>query len=359
MTRPIRVIQWGTGNVGRHSLRAIVERPTFEVVGVHAHDPAKVGRDAAELCGLAEPTGVLATADADQLLAADADCVVYTVQGETRIQESMTDLCRILASGKNVVSTSMVFLLYPPSIDHRMRDALDTACADGGTTLFTSGFDPGWSDDLLPVVLAGANEWVDRITVTEIMDYATYEDPGFTGVFFGFGHPLDYDAPIRQPGAITGGWGGMLQLVANALGEEIDEFREHHDIAPAPETFTTAMGTIEQGSCAAVRFELHGMVRGETRVVAAHCNRLRDDIAPDWPALAGGASGYRIEIDGTPSLTCEITPKGDSGDHNEGGIIGTAMRVVNAIPAVCAAEPGVVSPLDLPVFAGPFRTVTL
>lgn len=322
---------------------------------MHAHSAAKVGRDAAELCGLDRPTGIVATDDVDALLATDADCVSYMAQGETRVQAAIEDLCQILASGKNVVSTSMVFLLYPPAIDRRLREKLEAACFEGGSTLFTSGFDPGWSDDILPIALASANEWVDRITVTEIMDYGTYPDPGLTGVFFGFGHPLDYRAPILQPGAITGGWGGMLRLVADVLGVEIDEFREAHDRRPAPETFETAMGTIEEGTCAAVWFELQGLVDGEVRVAAAHCNRLRGDIAPDWPALTGGASGYRIKVDGSPSITCEITLEGDSGDHNEGGIVGTAMRVINAIPAVCAAAPGIVSPVDLPLFSGPVR----
>jgi len=115
------------------------------------------------------------------------------------------------------------------------------------------------------------------------------------------------------------------------------------------------MGTIEKGTCAGIRFEVQGIVGGQARVVAAHVNRLRADIGPDWPALSDGRSGYRIEVEGTPSYTCEIEPKGASGDHNEAGILGTAMRMINAIPAVCAAPPGLVTPLDLPLFTGPAR----
>jgi 4-hydroxy-tetrahydrodipicolinate reductase len=347
-----RVIQWGTGNAGRPALRAIVRRPDLELVGVHAHSPDKVGRDAAELCGLDEPTGVVATNDVEALLALDADCVSYMVQGETRIRDTITDLCRALASGKNVVNTALVFLVYPPFIDASLRDPLAAACAEGGTTLFTSGLDPGWSGDVLPLALACASERVDSIRVTEMMDYSTYEDPGFTGVFFGFGRPLDYRAPLLSGGAISGGWGGMVHMVADALGWEIEELREEHERLPAPETFETAMGTIEEGTCAAVRFELQGLVGGEPAVVAAHVNRLRGDIGPEWPALSDGRSGYRIEVAGSPSYTCEVEPRGDSGDHNEAGIQGTAMRMVNAIPAVCEAAPGLVSPLDLPLFTG-------
>jgi 2,4-diaminopentanoate dehydrogenase len=349
-TPPLRVIQWGTGNAGRHALRGIIARPDLELVGVHAHTPEKLGRDAAELCGVDEPTGVLATDDIDGLLASDADCVSYMVQGETRIRETIEDLSRTLAAGKNVVNTALVFLVYPPTIPAGLREPLEAACAAGGSTLFTSGLDPGWSGDVLPLAVACACEAVDSVRVTEMMDYSTYEDPGFTGVFFGYGRPLDYEAALFAPGSIAGGWGGMVHLVADALGWQVEELREEHERLPAPETFETAMGTIERGTCAGVRFEVQGLVHGEPAVVAAHVNRLRADIGPDWPRLSEDRSGYRIEVRGAPSYTCEIEPGGGVGDHNEAGILGTAMRMVNAIPAVCAAPPGLVTPLDLPLF---------
>ena len=350
-SHPRRVIQWGTGNAGRRALRAIIRRSDLELVGVHAHAPEKIGRDAAELCGLEERTGILATADIDALLDSDAECVSYMVQGETRIRETLEELGRALTAGKNVVNTALVFLVYPPSIPPAIREPLEAACAAGSSTLFTSGLDPGWSGDVLPLALAGACETVDSVRVTEMMDYSTYEDPGFTGVFFGYGRALDYDAPLFAPGAIAGGWGGMVHLVANALGWTIEELREEHERLAAPETFETAMGTIEAGTCAGVRFELQGLVGGEPAVVAAHVNRLRPDIGLEWPSLAAGRSGYRIEVRGVPSYTCEVEPHGPNGDHNEAGITGTAARMVNAIPAVCAAAPGLVSPLDLPLFS--------
>jgi 4-hydroxy-tetrahydrodipicolinate reductase len=350
-SRPLRVIQWSTGNAGRRALHGILRHPELELVGVHAHDPAKRGRDAAELCGFPEPTGVRATNDVEALLALGADCVCYTAQGETRMRETVEDLCRILASGANVVNTAIVSLVYPKAASRKMRASLEEACARGGSSFFTSGFDPGWSGDLFPLVLAQCSERVDRVRVSELMDYSTYQDPGFTGVFFGYGRPLDYAAPLLQPGMLRGGWGGMVHLLADALGMKLDEIREEHERLPAPETFETAMGKIEQGTCAGVRFEVQGVVDGRVALVAAHVNRLRDDIGPHWDRLsAGRKSGYKIEIEGSPSFRCEIEPVGEDGDHNTAGITGTAMRVVNAIPSVCAARQGVLSILDLPIF---------
>ena len=204
---------------------------------------------------------------------------------------------------------------------------------------------------MIPLALAACCERVDSVRVSELMDYSTYEDPGFTGVYFGFGRPLDFPAPMLQPGVLKGGWGGIVLLVADALGIRLDEIREEHERLPAPESFETAMGKIERGTCAAVRFEVQGMAGGRPAVVAAHVNRLRDDIGPQWDRLSGAKrSGYKIEVKGSPSFTCEIEPVGEDGDHNTAGITGSALRVVNAIPAVCAAAPGLVSILDLPLF---------
>jgi len=204
---------------------------------------------------------------------------------------------------------------------------------------------------VIPLQLASCCERVDSVRVSELMDYSTYPDPAFTGVYFGFGRPLDYPAPLLQPGMLKGGWGGMVKLLADALGIQLDEIREEHERLPAPESFETAMGKIEKGTCAAVRFEVQGMLDGRPVLVAAHVNRLRDDVGPGWDRLSGGKkSGYKIEVKGSPSFTCEIEPMGEDGDHNTAGITGTAMRVVNAIPVVCDAAPGVVSILDLPLF---------
>lgn len=354
--RKKRVIQWSTGNAGRCAVSGIVRHPELELVGLHAHSPEKVGRDAAELCDLEASTGVQATNDVEALLALDADCVCYMAQGETRIRETVDDLCRILASGKNVVNTSIVSLVYPPFSSPKIRERLDAACQEGGTTFLTSGFDPGWSGDVIPLSLASICERVDSIRVSELMDYSTYEDPDFTGVYFGFGRPLDYEAPLLQPGMLKGGWGGMVLMLADALGVSLDEIREEHERLPAPETFDTKMGRIEKGTCAGVRFEVQGIVDGRPMLVAAHVNRLREDIGPDWDRLSPGkTSGYKIEVEGSPTLRCEIEPVGEDGDHNTAGILGTAMRVVNAIPTVCAAEPGVVSILDLPIFTARAR----
>lgn len=90
--RPLRVIQWSTGNAGKNALRGILSHPDLELVGIHAHSADKIGKDAAELCDWPEATGIIATDDADALLASGADCVCYTAQGETRMREVIDEI---------------------------------------------------------------------------------------------------------------------------------------------------------------------------------------------------------------------------------------------------------------------------
>jgi 2,4-diaminopentanoate dehydrogenase len=345
-----RVIQWSTGNVGKHALRCIDRHPELELVGLWVHSPDKAGKDAGELAGLA-PNGVLATNDVYALLALDADCVCYTATADLRPGEAMKDLERILASGKNVVSSSVVSMIYPPHVPEGMRAPLEAACRAGNTSCFTSGIDPGWANDLLPFVLTGACEYIDELRVMEVVNYATYAQPTVLFDTMGFGQPLDSKPLLLLPGVLTLAWGGVVKVLAAGLGVEIEEIREVHERQPAPADIDLGFGVVEQGTTAALRFEVQGIVDGKTRIVVEHVTRLADELCPEWPQPVGH-SGYRVIVTGNPTYTCDVQMMGDDGDHNTGGLVGTAARLTNAIPAVCAAPAGLLSVLDLPLIPG-------
>jgi 4-hydroxy-tetrahydrodipicolinate reductase len=346
----LRVIQWSTGNVGKHSLRLIAQHPDLELVGLWVHSADKAGRDAGELCGIA-PTGVIATNDADALLALDADCVCYTATADLRPAEAIADMARIAASGKNIVSSSVVPMVFPPHVEPGMRKPLDDACAQAGVSCFTSGIDPGWANDILPLLLTGTCEYITQLRVMEIVNYATYAQPTVLFDTMGFGQALDAKPLLLIPGVLSFAWGGTVKALADGLGVELDELREVHERRPAPEKIDLGFGVVEEGTTAAMRFEVQGIVGGEPRIVLEHVTRLDDALAPEWPQPAGH-SGYRIIVTGNPSYTCDVQMMGDDGDHNTAGLVGTAGRIVNAIPAVCAAAPGLLGPLDLPLVSG-------
>ena len=345
-----RVIQWSTGNVGKHSLRLVANHPELELVGLWVHTADKAGRDAGDLGGFAS-TGVLATNDADALLALDADCVCYTATGDRRPTEAIADMARILRSGKNIVSSSVVPLVFPPHVAPEMRKPLEDACAEGGVSCFTSGIDPGWANDLLPLVLTGTCEYIDTLRVMEIVNYATYAQPEVLFETMGFGKELDSKPLLLLPGVLSFAWGGVVKVLAAGLGAEIEELREVHERRAAETRLDLGFGVVEVGTTAAMRFEVQGIVDGEPKIILEHVTRLADDLAPDWPQPVGD-SGYRVVVTGNPSYTCDVQMMGDDGDHNTAGLVGTAGRLVNAIPAVCAAPPGLLSVLDLPLVTG-------
>jgi len=343
----LRVIQWSTGNVGTRALRAILRHPELELAGVWVHGEAKDGRDAGELCGL-PPCGVRATRDAEALLSAGADCVCYTATANLRPMEAVEDLCRILRAGHDVVSSSVVGLVHPAHLGPEVRERLEVACREGGSSLLTTGIDPGFANDWLPLVLSGLAERWEQIRVMEIVNYATYDQPEVVFGTMGFGQPLDATPLLLTPGAVSFAWGGTLRLLADGLGLELDEIREEHERRPAPEDFETPVGAVKQGTTAALRFEVQGIVKGRPALVVEHVTRLRDDLAPEWPQ----GSGYRVVIEGVPRMVCDLEMEDERGDHAVGGVVLTATRLVNAIPAVSAAAPGVLSALDLPVVTG-------
>jgi hypothetical protein len=346
----LRVIQFSTGNVGRHALRQIIEQPDLELVGLHASGPGKVGRDAAELCGLDAATGVLATDDLDALVALGADCVVYMSQAETRPHEALHELTAFLAAGTNVVATSLVWLIYPPHADAWLTEPLEAACLAGGTTMYVNGVDPGFSGDLLPLTALSLTASADTVLVQEVCDYGSYDDAEFTGVSFGFGATPDTVPMLFLPGVLASIWGGPVRLLADELGVELEEIRERYEPWVATEPIDCTMMHVEPGQVAAVRFAVEGIVDGRPRIVMEHINRLTSAAAPDWPFPPEGRPGvHRVVVSGSPGVEINTHLGLDGVDHNVAGVIATAAKAVNAVPVVCAAPPGLVSLRDLPV----------
>jgi hypothetical protein len=330
-----RVVQWGTGNIGYHSLRHIIEHPDYELVGLHAHSPEKQGKDAAEIAGLTNSTGIIATNDIDSLLALEPDCVLYMVNGEIRPNETVAELARTLRAGIDVLSTALVFLIHPPAADAAIREPLVEACEEGQATLFVNGIDPGFSGDVLPLAALQVSDQIEEILVQELFDYSTYEDPGLTGIAFGFGQPASYPAPLGMPGILAGGWGPMVRMIADRLGLELDEIRETFEREYTDVAFDTPMMHVPRDTCAAVHFRVEGMAHGRPVIVTEHVNRLRADIAPQWPMPPEGRQGiHRCTVTGNPSITLDCSISSRNGDHVMGGVQAGALRMVNAIPEI-------------------------
>ena len=350
--RTYNVVVWATGRVGRLSIKAVADRPNLNLVGVWVHSPSKAGQDAGALAGIG-PLGIVATNDEDALLSSDVDCVIYTGPATSRPREAIADFCRILAAGKNIVTTSLPGLVYPRG---SMRESALTRIVDaarqGGASIYSSGIEPGFGCDLFAAALSSMSNRVYSIRGLEITDYSRDNTLYEMRELFGFGQSLDYQGGIVQPGVIKFGWGAAVTMVAESLGVELDEIRESCEYAPSPRRLETLSGVIEPGAVGAVWFRCIGVVDGQEVITIEHVDRMAEDVAPDWPkSRAGGIDGvWRVMIEGEPSFDAEFevgfNADEDSTDH---GLLATGMRAINAIPWVCAAAPGLVDALHMPI----------
>lgn len=352
MSPPYRVVAWSTGNVGVHVIAGIDARPDLELVGVWVSNPDKVGKDAGTLAGLGRELGVRATDDVETVVSLRPDVVVHTAMADNRLGEALADIAHLLHAGLNVVSSGPVFLQYPFGVvDDSMIAPVVDAAREGGASLFVNGVDPGFANDVLPLVLSGVSERIDELRVAEVLNYNTYNQPMVLFDIMGFGRSLDELPMLLQPGVLTMAWGSVVRQLAAGLAVELDSIEEFHERRPATETFVISAGTIEVGTAAALHFEVRGIREGRPVVVLEHVTRLHDDLAPDWPQPAGHGC-YRVQITGEPNYTLDLQLLGSDGDHNTAGLKATAMRLVNAIPTVVESPPGLLTALDMPLITG-------
>ena len=344
-----RVVVWGSGNMGRAAIRSILGTPGLELTGLIVSNPAKVGRDAAELADLPRRTGVLATDDIASVLSTSPDAVAYMASGDIRPDEALDDVERCLRAGATVVSPS-----FYPLYDHRsapddLRARMTAACGAGRASLFVSGVDPGWGNDLLPVLLSGLSTEIRSIRAQELFDYSNYDAPDTVRYLIGFGQPLDYDAPMISPTVPTMVWGSSIRMMARALDVELDSIDEVVERRPLERTVTNALGTFDEGTQGALRFEVRGVVDGEPRLIVEHVTRIDPECAPDWPSPANRRGAFRVIIDGTPSLTVTIEPEGEGDNPAAGGNATAANRLIGAIDGLCDAPPAIYDALEVPL----------
>ncbi len=348
---PLRTIVWGTGNMGRAAIRAVDANPDLALAGVAVQDPAKVGRDAGDLAGLGRDLGVTATTDIEGLLTSGPDAVVYMASGDIRPDDALADVIRAIRAGATVVTPALYALYDPRSAPSEVIDPVRAAVEAGGGSLFVSGIDPGWGNDVLPLLATGLASTIDAIRCREIFDYSTYDQPDAVRFLVGMGQPMDYDPPMVSAGVPTMVWGGQLRLMARALEVDLDEIREVLERRALETTVETeAMGTFEAGTQGALRFEIQGIVDGEPRIVIEHVTRIHPSCATDWPMPPdGGAGAHSVMIEGQPRIEFHVEATAEGDNRAAGGNATAAGRLVNSIGWLRAAGPGIYDALDVPL----------
>jgi len=336
--RPLRIIQWATGSIGRYAIRAIADAPDLELVGVWVHGESKEGVDAGTLAGIA-PLGVKATRDKQALLALDADCVLYAP-----LLADVDEIAAILESGKNVVTPTGFSYVKNPLLASR----LDSACRKGNVSFHGSGIHPGFVGDRLPLVLSALCSRIDKITVYEICDMSQgSESPEMVMQQLGFG--MSAADAAKNPPALMDFMSKIfyesMDMVAAGLGFEIERYAHVHEFALATRDIPVHAGEIKKGHVAGQHFEYIGLVKDVPVIQFSSYWKMSKEIEPNWPYDA--PIEYVVEIEGDPSVRCSLAPIASK--TTEPGLVWTAMNCVNAIEAVCDASPGLRTSLDLPI----------
>ena len=338
-----RVVVWGTGPIGMPGLRALIDHPEYELVGLHAWSPDKVGRDAGEIAGMRR-TGIIATDDVAALLALKADCLVYQGNYAHREARCVADVVPFLEAGTNCVTPALMDLIAPRYGRQQFVEPIAAACANGRSSIFCGGTDPGYMTiGHLFSLLSGAGQ-IECVKVAEIADLQKYAGVDSMAQY-GFNMPLDH-LPEMYTDDVGRAWHeSTLWGIADYLGVKLDEITSSWETAGLDYGFQAAFGEIKPGYTSAIRWTMTGVYKGKPLIVYRKIERIHRDAGPEFEQpMKDAECGYQITITGAPSYHTEMA----LGLYD--GCSVTALHPINAINVVCNAPPGIYGQLDLPIF---------
>jgi hypothetical protein len=333
-----RIAQWGTGNVGLCSLRAVIEHPQMELVALRVFSETKQGRDAGELCGIA-PNGIVATRSLDATLAARPDCVIYLPN-----HPELDDMCRLLEAGINI-TTACIGFNHRGTIEAATRARLEAACALGRSSLYATGSSPGWSTEIMPFALLAMQRRLDCLTITDYADLASRNSAEMIFNVIGLGaDPASVD-PGRPVGTAAS-TPPTFRALADAIGLPLDEVTTSIEYAVTRKRETIAAGTLQAGTIGAVRMGVIGLRNGKPVLRRFSTWYVTRDLDPPWQLQD---SGWRMQVEGDTSLDVSIAFTVSQENYSSYSPGLTAHPVVNATPYVCDAAPGILHTSELPM----------
>ncbi|MEX6723957.1 NAD(P)H-dependent amine dehydrogenase family protein [Parapedomonas caeni] len=346
-----RVIQWATGAMGRSCLQAVIDHPAMELVGLYVYGEKKEGRDAGDIARRA-PTGVIATRDVEAILALEADVVIHCARIAPPYGSHDADILRLLASGKNVISINGYS--DPAYWQGTRAEALAAACATGGTTLMAAGLNPGFAAEQLAVVASGLCSALEHVEVVESVDCRAVRQPDYVFKVLGFGaDPARVDAndPAWGPASsLNGMYTEVLSAMARHLNLTLERVDTDHRVFAATDDLVIGAGTIARGTVSHINWRWHGVVAGQPRLtMSIHWYMEHAHLGGAEPSL------WQVKITGQPDVAIRVDLVRNAADTatTSAEQLAVAAMVVNSIPVVCAAPPG----LHTRPLATPFRGV--
>lgn len=348
MSRKYKVVQWATGSVGRTTLRRIIDHPDLELVGLYTYGSAKVGVDAGTIAKRG-PTGVKATNNIEDILALDADIVIHTSRITAPYSEQNTDVERLLASGKNVISVNGYCM--PQSHGPAYAEPLLAAAHTGKATLAGIGVNPGVIAERLALTLSGLMASLEHIECLEMVDCSNVPSADFLFGVLGFNSdPEQFDirkGPLAQ--LYTDLYSETFAYMADAWGTQVKSIQPDHRMTLAPNDITIQSGVIGKGRVAGTEWRWDAQFEdGRTMT-----HSLLWTIAPALHDDGEGAH-WKITARGRPNieLSLNITDPDPNAPHSRPAMDMTAAVLIRAIPDVCGAAPGF---YKLPAAQHPFK----
>jgi hypothetical protein len=344
-----KVIQWATGVVGSAALKGIIRHPRLELAGLKVYSDDKAGKDAGAIAGT-DPTGITAIQDIEEIIALDADCVLYCP-----MPWDVGEMCRLLESGKHVITPCPYW--YPFFQDREAAQQLQAACEAGGVSFHASGCNPGGIAERFPLTFTGWCNRIDRITMTECGDCRAYASEGVVRELMNLGKTPEEaeNNPIKE--MLKAYWYEPIEMIAEGLGSEVVEYAAEHNYILANQDIDTAAGVIDRDTIALNNYRHIGRTKEGTEIVQEQIWYM-DDIGQtrlqekmDIPR----SSGWRIRLEGDVNLIVDVDfpPELSSEEHQAQGLSTTGFHLVNSVPAVCESpEPGIKTYLDLPMITG-------
>ncbi len=343
-----RVIQWATGSMGKACLRAVIDHPDLELVGLFVYSDHKAGRDAGDIARR-PPTGVIATSEKQAILDLEADVVIHAPRIQFPYRHHNQDMCDLLASGKNLISINGH--VFPAWHGAASAAAFEQAGRQGNATLFGTGLNPGFVVEKIAAAASGICTQLDSITIREVFDVSCAPDHDYVFNVCGMGSDperidLSPTGPVTE--LMTGMYAEVIALLAHRLGLELERVEADHRVVPAPHDIQARAGRVPKGRVAATEWCWHGVIKGQRLIT----------LAVSWimgTSLPGYASydHWKIAVRGRPGIdiTMNLVEPENTQARTRSEQYAVAGSVINAIPEVCAAPAGIY----IPPLSAPFR----
>jgi len=326
----IRVVLYGVGVVGGRIANFLLQKEGVEIVGAIDIAKDKVGKDLGDVLKITKRLGVIISDDLGAVLSkARADIVVHATSSFLR--DVYQQIAPLAAYGVNVISTCEE-LSYPCVSEPELAKKLDALGMKYGVSFLGTGVNPGFLMDTLVITLTGACQKVEKIKAERLINAANRRLPFQRKI--GAGLTVNEFKKKIEEKAITGhvGLEQSIGMIANALQWELDKI----EIAPAEpviagENVESEHIKVKNGQVAGLRQRARGTMK------------RKEVVTLDFQAYIGAREEYdAITIDGVPPIRQRITPcvQGD---------LATIALIVNSIPKVMNAPPGLVTMKDLPI----------